>query len=225
MTILEVKDITYSYLDGKSERYILDNITYKFQTGTFYSVLGESGSGKTTFISLIASLDKPKSGSISFEGVDINEMGVEEYRRKHMGIIFQEYNLIPYMSGVQNVLTSLSLTNKNATKDDALELLKMVGISHDVAKRSITTMSGGEKQRIAIARALVGDKKVIIADEPTGNLDKDTSQTIMDIFCDLAHNYQKCVIMVTHSLELAAQSDIELHLDASTRSFIEKKYK
>lgn len=219
MTILKVENICYSYKDGKSKRVILDDINYEFELGTFYSIVGESGSGKTTFVSLIAALDQANSGKIYYKDKDLEEIGLLQFRKHHVGMIFQDFNLIPYMTAVQNITTAMSISGVKEDKKEALEMLAAVGINDEVANRKVTTLSGGEKQRVAITRALVGSKDVIIADEPTGNLDANISESIVDIFKDLAHKQNKCVIVVTHSKELASNSDIQLHLDSKTHQF------
>lgn len=219
MTILKVENICYSYKDGKSKRVILDDINYEFKLGTFYSIVGESGSGKTTFVSLIAALDQANSGKIYYKDKDLEEIGLLQYRKHHVGMIFQDFNLIPYMTAVQNISTAMSISGVKEDKKEALEMLAAVGINDEVANRKVTTLSGGEKQRVAITRALVGSKDVIIADEPTGNLDASISESIVDIFKDLAHKQNKCVIVVTHSKDLASNSDIQLHLDSKTHQF------
>lgn len=225
MTILNVKDISYSYKDGKNKRVILDNINYDFELGKFYTILGQSGSGKTTFVSLVAALDQPTEGVVSYNGTDLNEIGLINYRKHHVGMIFQDFNLIPYMSAVQNVTTAMAISGVKEDKQRAFEILEEVGINREVASRKVTTLSGGEKQRVAITRALVGDKNIIIGDEPTGNLDATISDSIVDIFIKLAHEHNKCVIVVTHSQELADRSDIQLHLDSYTHQFVEKESK
>lgn len=219
MTILKVENICYSYKDGKSKRVILDDINYEFKLGTFYSIVGESGSGKTTFVSLIAALDQANSGKIYYKDKDLEEIGLLQFRKYHVGMIFQDFNLIPYMTAVQNITTAMSISGVKEDKKEALEMLAAVGINDEVANRKVTTLSGGEKQRVAITRALVGSKDVIIADEPTGNLDASISESIVDIFEDLAHKQNKCVIVVTHSKDLASNSDIQLHLDSKTHQF------
>lgn len=219
MTILKVENICYSYKDGKSKRVILDDINYEFKLGTFYSIVGESGSGKTTFVSLIAALDQANSGKIYYKDKDLEEIGLLQFRKHHVGMIFQDFNLIPYMTAVQNITTAMSISGVKEDKKEALKMLAAVGINDEVANRKVTTLSGGEKQRVAITRALVGSKDVIIADEPTGNLDASISESIVDIFKDLAHKQNKCVIVVTHSKDLASNSDIQLHLDSKTHQF------
>lgn len=220
--ILEVKDLYFTYPDGDSRKVILNNVNVQFEKGKFYTILGASGSGKTTFLSLIAALDKPESGEILFNGESIESIGYEKYRRNNIGIVFQSYNLIPYMNGVENVMVAMSITDNEMDKDmksKALELLASVGIDGTKATRRINRLSGGEQQRVAIARAISTNVDVIVADEPTGNLDSNTSDKIIELFKGLAHERNKCVIMVTHAEKIANQSDVILKLNTDTKDF------
>ena len=193
MALLETKEVDYYYQDGDQRRYILKETSVAFEKGKFYAILGQSGSGKTTFLSLISALDTPKSGAVFFNGEDIQKIGHEKYRRDDISIIFQSYNLIPYLSAVENVLVPMSITKEKAD-------------------RLVNQLSGGEQQRVAIARALATNVDIILADEPTGNLDEEMEQEIIDIFKDLAHMHNKCVIVVTHANEIAQQADEVLYL-------------
>ena len=202
MSVLEVKDLYFTYPDGDARKVILNEVNESFEKGKFYTIVGSSGSGKTTFLSLIAALDKPERGEILYNGINIEKIGYEKYRRNHMAIVFQSYNLIPYMNAIENVLVAMSITDNSLDKDKkkkALELLESVGIEGSKATRRINRLSGGEQQRVAIARALSTNVDIIMADEPTGNLDKQTECEILDILKNLAHNDGKCVIIVTHS--------------------------
>ena len=222
MSILEVKDLYFTYPDGDARKVILNGVNVAFEKGKFYTILGESGSGKTTFLSLIAALDKPERGEILYDGENIAKIGYEKYRRNDIGIVFQSYNLIPYMNGVENVMVAMSITDNKLEKDmkkQALEILSSVGIDGSKATRRINRLSGGEQQRVAIARALSTNVDVIIADEPTGNLDSRTSDTIIELFKELAHDRNKCVIMVTHAQKIADESDIVLKLNTDTQNF------
>ncbi len=222
MSILETKDLYFTYPDGDSRKVILNNVNVSFELGKFYTILGASGSGKTTFLSLIAALDKPEKGEVLFNGEDISKIGLEKYRRNNIGIVFQSYNLIPYMNGLENVMVAMSITDNKMDKDmkkQALEILSSVGIDGTKSTRRINRLSGGEQQRVAIARAISTNVDVIVADEPTGNLDGKTSDTIIDLFKELAHDRNKCVIMVTHSEKIAEQSDIILKLNTDTQNF------
>ena len=223
MSILETKDLYFTYPDGDSRKIILNEVNVSFEKGKFYTILGASGSGKTTFLSLIAALDKPEKGEILFNGKNIGKIGLEKYRRNNIGIVFQSYNLIPYMNGLENVMVAMSITDNKIEgnmKEKALEILESVGIDGTKATRRINRLSGGEQQRVAIARAISTNVEVIVADEPTGNLDGKTSETIIELFKELAHQRDKCVIMVTHSEKIASQSDVILKLNTDTQNFV-----
>lgn len=201
MAVLEVKEILYAYKTGKP---VLLNVNAIFETGKMYAILGASGSGKTTLLSLIGGLDVPQKGKILFEEENILQRGLEYHRRNHVSLIFQSYNLVDYMTPIENV----ELT----AKQDVLPLLERLGLTTEEAKRNVMKLSGGQQQRVAIARALASDTPVILADEPTGNLDEDTAGDITKILKESAHELNKCVIVVTHSNELAAQADVILKL-------------
>lgn len=208
--ILSVRNLSYYYQDGDTRRFILRDATHDFERGKFYTILGESGCGKTTFLAMISALDTPKAGNIYFEGVDINRIGHENYRRNKIGIVFQSYNLIPYMTAVENIMVAMNITQNKIPKDQretAYNLLAYVGLDRAKADRTVNKLSGGEQQRVAIARAVSTDVDLILADEPTGNLDEEREAEIVDIFRSLAHDFNKCVIVVTHSSEVALQSD------------------
>lgn len=222
MNILETKDLYFTYPDGNQRRIILNNVNTSFEKGKFYTILGSSGCGKTTFLSLIGALEKPEKGCVLYNGEDINDIGYEKYRRNNVGIIFQNYNLINYMTGFENVMLALGITENLINKDlqqHAYDILSSVGIDKTKANRRVNKLSGGEQQRIAIARALATNVDIILADEPTGNLDRKTSKIIIDIFKDLAHKNNKCVIVVTHSNEIAKESDIIMYLHSNIQGF------
>ncbi|MBO0422914.1 ABC transporter ATP-binding protein [Enterococcus plantarum] len=210
MTILQTKNVSYFYQDGDKRRMILHDTSIHFEKGQFYTILGQSGSGKTTFLSLISALDEPKSGEVLYKGQNIKKIGLEKYRRDDISIIFQSYNLVPYLTAIENVLVAMSITDNDMPKDNravAYNLLDYIGINKAKADRLVGQLSGGEQQRVAIARALATNVDIILADEPTGNLDEGMEQEIVDIFKDLAETHNKCVIVVTHSNEIAKQSD------------------
>lgn len=210
--ILEMKDITYSY---DNTRKILDKASYKFEKGKFYAIIGPSGSGKTTALSLIGGLDKPNDGKIFFKGKDVKDIGYTNYRRENIVMVFQSYNLINYMTAFENVMLGMEITktHKKNRKDRAKELLKEVELTEDEMVRNVMRLSGGQQQRVAIARALGENADVVLADEPTGNLDKHTSKDIVNIFKSLAKQKDKCVILVTHSSEVSKEADIILKVD------------
>ncbi|MCG0289030.1 ABC transporter ATP-binding protein [Streptomyces sp. PSAA01] len=209
--VLRLAGISHTYTGQRRRTTVLKNIDYSFERGTFYTVLGPSGSGKTTLLSLASGLDAPTKGTISFDGQDLNKLGLGRYRNKHAATIFQQYNLLTYMTALQNVTTAMEITGvkpaSGSRKARALQLLEQVGLDKDMARSNVMRLSGGQQQRVAIARALACDVDILFADEPTGNLDEDTAQGIIDMFSDLAHQQGKCVVVVTHSQQLAAQSD------------------
>lgn len=210
MSILTIQNLSYYYQDGENIRTILKDLSISFEKGKFYTILGPSGSGKTTFLSLISALDEPKAGTIHFNGTNIKQLGYESYRRNAISIIFQSYNLVPYMSAVENVMIPMAITENSIPRQQkgvAYNLLDYIGITKTKADRIVNKLSGGEQQRVAIARSLASNVDVILADEPTGNLDASLEGDIISIFKDLAHRHDKCIIMVTHSKEIAAQSD------------------
>jgi len=210
MSILTIQNLSYYYQDGENIRTILKDLSISFEKGKFYTILGPSGSGKTTFLSLISALDEPKAGTILFNGTNIKNLGYESYRRNAIAIIFQSYNLVTYMSAVENVMIPMAITENlipRQQKNVAYNLLDYIGITKTKADRIVNKLSGGEQQRVAIARSLASNVDVILADEPTGNLDASLEGDIISIFKDLAHRHDKCIIMVTHSKEIAAQSD------------------
>ncbi|AQM58639.1 ABC transporter ATP-binding protein [Clostridium baratii] len=214
-SILELKNVSYWY---EKDKTILDNLTVNFEKGKFYTVIGPSGSGKTTFLSLISGLDKKKNGEILYCGKNIDKIGLNNYRNKYVSIIFQGYNLLTYMTALQNVISAISIKGikVKSQKERALEMLKKVGLTEEQCNQKVLTLSGGQQQRVAIARALVSETDVIIADEPTGNLDEKTSNEIIKIFKDIVEKENKCLIMVTHNIDISKNSDITYKLKNKT---------
>lgn len=212
MAILEVKDLNFTY-DG--ERFVLKDINMEFENGIMYGIYGKSGAGKSTLLSLLAGLEKTKNGSILYDNQDVDFISREKYRSSAVGIIFQSYNLLPQYTALENVILSMNISGiKEDNKEEkALKLLEKVGIDVDKAKRRVLQLSGGEQQRVSIARALSYDSKIILADEPTGNLDKDNEDEIINILKDLAHKEKKCVIVVSHSPNVKKHVDQLFMLD------------
>lgn len=202
--VLTIENLSYSYQNGDQTQKILDDINVKFFAGKVYAIVGESGSGKTTFLSLISALDKLQEGDIKFNKKSLNQISGQEYRLKYVNIVFQQYNLIKYMTAAENVQIASDFDGRDV---DPNKCLNKVGISAAEGKRLVTKLSGGQQQRVAIARALASNSPIIMADEPTGNLDEDTEAKIIDLFRDLAHQDQKIVIIVTHSRQVAKQAD------------------
>ncbi len=208
--VLEFKNVCFSYTQNSGRKLtILENVNYEFYRCKFYAVTGESGSGKTTTLSLAGALDAPDSGSVLYEGKDIRKIGYNKHRRNNISLIFQDYNLINYMTAMENVLLSMNISKKKVPdkKRYASDILTELGFSGEEINRSVLKLSGGQQQRVAIARALASDTGVILADEPTGNLDGRTAGDIIDIFLRMAHELNKCVIIVTHSPSVAQRAD------------------
>lgn len=201
MKILELHSLTYSYDKNKK---ILKSINAQMETGKMYAILGPSGCGKTTLLSLLGGLDSPASGSVLFEGKDIAQIGLARHRKNNVSFIFQSYNLIDYLTPVENV----ALTSKLPP----LPILERLGLTKEESKRNVLKLSGGQQQRVAIARALASEAPIILADEPTGNLDEETSETIFDILRDINKNRKQTIIVVTHSKDLSKISDKKLYL-------------
>lgn len=212
MHILEFKELTYAYEEKKPVFY---RISGTLEQGKIYAVVGASGSGKTTLLSLLGGLDIPAEGNIYFAGQDILKIGLSLHRRAHVSFVFQNYNLIDYLTPIENV----ALTGK---KSEALPLLRRVGLTDAEASRNVLKLSGGQQQRVAIARALAAKSPVILADEPTGNLDEETAQEIVKILEESAHQMNRCVVIVTHSNELAERADVIFRLKRGKLS-IEKQ--
>lgn len=199
MPVLQTNDLKYYYY---SDHIIFEDLDLSFERGKVYVILGASGSGKTTLLSLLGGLDAPKGGEILFEGRNIAEMGLEKYRHNCVSFVFQNYNLIEYMTPKENV----QLVDAHTTTDT----LHQVGLTDEEIDRNVLKLSGGQQQRVAIARALASAAPVILADEPTGNLDEDTAHDVTELLVERARSLDKCVIIVSHSNEVAAAGDVIL---------------
>lgn len=210
MSVLKLENLAYRYDNGAN---VFEGINYEFEAGKIYAVVGKSGAGKTTLLSLLSGLCAPTGGKIFINDEDISLKDKYELRSKYIGVIFQSFNLLPHMTAIENVILSMDISgiifeNK---KQHALELLKKVGLDDDEAHRRILKLSGGQQQRVAIARALSYEPQIILADEPTGNLDGETQEEIMRIFRMLA-NEGKCIVIVTHSPIVANEADVQYEL-------------
>lgn len=211
MSIIKVDDVSFSY---DKTKYVLKNINMEFEQGKVYGVFGKSGAGKTTLLALIAGLEVTNNGIITYKDADLAKINRDNYRCNEIGVIFQSYNLLPHLTAVENVILSMDISNLKVKdrKHKAYQLLKKVGLDTSKADRKILQLSGGEQQRVSIARALSYDSDVILADEPSGNLDKETENEIIELLAELAHNDNKCVIIVSHSNKVKETVDVLYYL-------------
>ncbi len=218
--ILKVENVSYRYSDAEKDDYVLKNLNYTFAKGKVYAIKGKSGSGKTTLLSLISGLEKDYEGSIKFEEKELREIDLDDYRSKDIGIVFQSYNLLPHLTALENIILSMNVSKLKIDKksEKALELMKSVGLTEKQKDRRVLRLSGGEQQRVAIARSLSYNPKMILADEPTGNLDKETENDILEILKGLAKQENKCVVIVTHSENVCNQADIIYELTSSRKT-------
>ncbi|MEX0380417.1 ABC transporter ATP-binding protein [Leuconostoc sp. MS02] len=209
---LVIKNLTHQY--NAQEQPLYENVNMTFEPRTLYSIVGQSGSGKTTLLSFLAGLDTPLQGTMTLDDQNIKAYGLTKYRNQKVAIIFQSYNLLNYMTAAQNVLSALAITkSKHAgDKDYVYVTLGKLGIDRTLADKNVQQLSGGQQQRVAIARALAVDAKIVIADEPTGNLDEENTQEVISIFQELAHDIGKTVILVTHESNVAQAADVQISL-------------
>ena len=196
--ILEARNVSYFY-QSQRDKLILDNVSCGFECGRLYAILGPSGAGKTTLLSLLAGLDTPVQGEIRYDGIPVTPKDLARHRRSHLSLVFQSYNLIDYLTPLENV--------RLGGGGDPKMLLSSAGIGEEYWNRGVLQLSGGQQQRVAIARALASDARVLLADEPTGNLDEATAWDVTELLKRIAHEQGKCVIVVTHSRELAQAAD------------------
>ncbi len=210
--MISVENISYKY--NANGNYVLKSVFMNFKQGKLYSIVGPSGSGKSTTLSLIAGFDFPLDGSIYFEGKSIRTIDLDSYHQNDISFIFQSFHLLQYLTVLENVMYPLELKNisKQEALDCAAEVLQSLGIGKNMLHRLPSELSGGEQQRVAIARAVVSRPKVILADEPTGNLDENNKEQILDILLKLSRDRNICVIIVTHDLSIAEKSDVVYEL-------------
>lgn len=194
--MIQVQDVSYTY-SGRSK--VLEHMNFTFEKGKLYAILGSSGCGKTTLLSLLGGLDNPTEGKILYDGTDIKEYGLDKHRQEQAAFIFQGYNLIEYMTVLENVELTAKLSPEKA--------LEKVNLGEELWNRNVLKLSGGQQQRVAIAKALASDKPILLADEPTGNLDEESARDIVELLQKSAHTDGRCVIMVTHSSEMAWYAD------------------
>ena len=206
--MLNIENVTYSYKN--TDKDVLKGISAGFEGGRLQAIVGPSGSGKTTLLSIMAGLDRPKSGAVTIEGDDLAAMDLDQYRRERISMIFQAFQLFPLLTAIENVCYPMELNgmDRKDARARAKGLLESVGIDEEKHRRYPANLSGGEQQRVAIARSLSSGARVILADEPTGNLDKENGDAVIAILRGLAHEDGYCVIVVTHDQEIAEASDV-----------------
>lgn len=207
MNVLTLKNVTYKYEGAR--KTVLKGLHAEFEAGKVYTIVGRSGAGKSTLLYLIAGLDVCTGGEILHGGMNLKELDRDRYRAKSIGVVFQSFNLLTNSTAIENIVLSMNISGSEERdkKTSAYALLEKVGIDKETAERKILKLSGGEQQRVAIARALSHNPDVIIADEPTGNIDEDTAAEVLKIFASLAHEDGKCVIIVTHSRQVTSIAD------------------
>ncbi|MBC3515099.1 ABC transporter ATP-binding protein [Neobittarella massiliensis] len=220
MSILQMEQVSYQYAGSKKK--VLKKINMAFEPGKLYVVVGRSGAGKSTLLALLSGLDLCTEGSMYYEGQDMKVLDRDAYRAKGIGVIFQGYNLLTNATALENIVLSMNISGSREKdkREYALRLLEKVGIDRDTAMRKVLKLSGGEQQRVGIARAIAHEPAIIIADEPTGNLDGDTEKNIMEILRSLAHDQGKCVIVVTHSKAVSKYADELWGLNAGNLVFL-----
>lgn len=217
MDVLRIENLSHSY-DGKVN--VLNDINLVIEEGKSYAIIGKSGSGKSTFISLTAGLEKNSQGTIYYMGQDLKNIKLDDYRAREIGIIFQQYNLINNYSVADNILINMDIAGMSTDMNLVYELLEKVGLNKEYADKKPLELSGGEQQRVAIARALSTNPSLIIADEPTGNLDEGTEEEIMNLLINLVKEEDKTLIVVTHSNYVAGMADHVIGIAEGTINWI-----
>ncbi len=223
MPVLSIHNVKYKY--SGADTYAVKEASGEFEEGKLYAIIGPSGSGKSTILSILAGLDRPTEGEVCFNGIDLRQLDCDKYRREGISMIFQAFHLFPLLTVIENVCFPMDLlgVEKKEARERAKHLLLRVGIAEEKFKRFPSNLSGGEQQRVAIARSLASGARIILADEPTGNLDGANTDRIIEILTDLAHDDGYCIIIVTHDMEVAAQADVVMkmkdgYLEQSTRN-------
>ena len=209
MEILVARKASFTYQNKAQHVKAVREVSCAFELGQCYAIVGKSGSGKTTLLSMLAGLELPTEGDILYDGTPTSQMDCDEYRKDHAAVIYQHYNLFPLLTAEENVMYPLRLKkmDKSQAREIARKELNSVGIQDSQFKRFPSQLSGGEQQRVAIARALAAGNQIILADEPTGNLDITNGEQVVEILLRLAHEENRCVIIITHDLEIASQAD------------------
>jgi len=211
--LLDVKNVSFRY-NKKIDRYVLKNLSTKFETGFVYVIAGSSGAGKTTLLSLLAALDYCTEGEILYNGVDLKKINSDKYRATHIGFVFQQFNLLNNHNAIENVVIGMEISGVKVDNKttQAKSVLMGMGITEDKHNRKVVELSGGEQQRVAISRAIAHNPSIILADEPTGNLDEENQNNIIKILKKLAYESGKCVIISSHSKDVINEADCVINL-------------
>ncbi|MCS7013851.1 MAG: ABC transporter ATP-binding protein [Chloroherpetonaceae bacterium] len=207
-TVLSAQHLTKTYRSGQGELTVLNRVSFELQAGDTCAIVGPSGSGKTTLLGICAGLDHPTSGTVTLCGILLNSLSEDErakVRNQYVGFVFQSFQLIPTLTALENVMVPAELSRERHARQAALELLERVGLGHRLSHYP-AQLSGGEQQRVAIARSFINRPKILFADEPTGNLDAETSHTIEQLLFELNRDYGTTLVIVTHNLELAQKT-------------------
>ena len=214
LPILDVRSLTKSYATGAGRLTVLRNISFTLEQGATCSILGPSGSGKTTLLGLAAGLDQPTSGSVVLNGIALAEISEDErarVRNEHVGFVFQNFQLIPTLTALENVTVPIELRGDRSARNLAIDLLQRVGLD-ERRDHYPAQLSGGEQQRVALARAFINRPKILFADEPTGNLDAETSQAVIEIMLDLNKTAGTALVLVTHDPDVAGLTELTIRL-------------
>lgn len=210
MRRLTAENVTYIYQGKYQKVEALKEVSCTFESGKLYAVIGQSGSGKSTLLSILAGLGKPVRGRVLADGEDIRQIGYERHRRENVSLIYQSFCLFPVLTVLENVMYPMEITGrkKKDAREKAEEVLRKVGLEENLYRKFPAMLSGGEQQRVAVARALASETRTILADEPTGNLDSENGKIVLDILKELVRQENYCVVIVTHDLDIAAQADV-----------------
>jgi putative ABC transport system ATP-binding protein len=214
MALLEIKDVSFSYRSKFQTNEVLKNVTCAFEAGKVYAIVGKSGSGKSTMLSLLGGLDVPDEGEVLFKEEPTSKMNLSRYRLESAAMIYQSFRLLPLLTVSENITLPMELRGFRGkqARDKAKELVARVALPESVLDRFPSMLSGGEQQRVAIARSMSMDTNLLLADEPTGNLDEDNSQNIVDILVSIAHRDGYCVVIASHDLAILPKIDVVYHM-------------
>ena len=210
MSVLSAEELSFTYQSKYQKVHALDNVSCNFELGRFYAIVGQSGSGKTTLLSMLAGLGDPDEGRVVSGGRTVREIGSERHRRENVSVIYQSFNLFPHLTILENVAYPMRVVRvpMHQAVPRAQELLAAVGLEDVDPRKRPAMLSGGQQQRVAIARVLASETKVLLADEPTGNLDSENGRSIITLLKYLAKEEKRCIIVITHDREIAAQADV-----------------